>query len=382
MVPYYTVQGTPNSPVLIFSNSLGSTFQMWENVVPLLLPYFRVICYDTRGHGQNKHIGQQQADWNMADLGQDVLAILDDLGVEKAHFCGLSMGGLIGQWLSIHHSARINSLIISNSAAKIGDAERWNSRIETILSNGMESIVSDTMERWFTPAFIQHNPSSIAQYSDMFLGSNPHGYAKCCAAIRDADFRETVHQITHKTLLITGDDDAVTTPEHAQFLHEQIQGSEKVILPARHLSATELPEEFAKTLVHFLVGNTSFAQGMHVRRTVLGDAHVDRANAGINELNADFQSFITKYAWGEIWTRPGLSKHNRSLITLAMLIALNRKAEFRMHVTAAFHNGVTLEEIKEVIMQSGIYCGLPAANEALHTVAEICQEIELKQTNK
>ena len=382
MVPNYTVQGTPNSPVLVFSNSLGSTFQMWEKVIPLLLPYFQVINYDTRGHRQNKHIGQQQPNWSIADLGQDVVSILDDLGVEKAHFCGLSMGGLIGQWLAIHHSSRINSLIISNSAAKIGDIERWNSRIDTILSKGMESIVSDTMERWFTPAFIQHNPVWIERYSAMFSGSQREGYTKCCAAIRDADFREVVHQITSKTLVITGEEDAVTTPDHAQFLHEQIQGSEKVILPARHLSATELPEEFAETLLHFLVGESSFARGMHVRRTVLGDAHVDRANANINELNADFQRFITKYAWGEIWTRPGLSKHNRSLITLAMLIALNRKAEFRMHVVAAFHNGVTLAEIKEVVMQSGIYCGLPAANEALHTVAEICQEIELKQTNK
>ncbi|WP_409035361.1 4-carboxymuconolactone decarboxylase [Lacihabitans sp. CCS-44] len=121
----------------------------------------------------------------------------------------------------------------------------------------------------------------------------------------------------------------------------------------------------------FFVGNNTFDRGMHVRRSVLGDAHVDKANSKINDFNADFQSFITNYAWGEIWTRPGLSKHNKSLITLAMLIALNRPAEFKMHVKAAFNNGVSADEIKEVIMQSALYCGLPAANDAFHLALEV-----------
>lgn len=121
---------------------------------------------------------------------------------------------------------------------------------------------------------------------------------------------------------------------------------------------------------------------MHVRRTVLGNAHVDRANSKINEFNADFQSFITNYAWGEIWTRPNLSKHNRSLITMAMLIALNRQTEFKMHVRAAFNNGVTVDEIKEVIIQSALYCGLPAANEAIHAAEEVFKELSPLTPNR
>jgi 3-oxoadipate enol-lactonase / 4-carboxymuconolactone decarboxylase len=117
---------------------------------------------------------------------------------------------------------------------------------------------------------------------------------------------------------------------------------------------------------------------MHVRRSVLGDAHVNRANENINEFNADFQQFISNYAWGEIWTRPGMSKHNRSLITIAMLIALNRKAELKMHIKAAFNNGVSKEELKEVFMQSALYCGLPAANEAFHTAEEVFTEMGIK----
>uniref|UniRef100_UPI003743CB2B 4-carboxymuconolactone decarboxylase n=1 Tax=Flavobacterium sufflavum TaxID=1921138 RepID=UPI003743CB2B len=126
-----------------------------------------------------------------------------------------------------------------------------------------------------------------------------------------------------------------------------------------------------------MVGTTTFEKGMHVRRTVLGNDHVDRASNNINEFNGEFQQFISNYAWGEIWTRPGLSKHNRSLITIAMLIALNRKAELQMHLRAAFNNGVSKDEIKEVIMQSGLYCGLPAANEAIHTAEEVFKELKI-----
>ncbi len=130
-------------------------------------------------------------------------------------------------------------------------------------------------------------------------------------------------------------------------------------------------------MIDFIVGESTFEKGMHVRRSVLGNAHVDRANGNINDFNADFQQFISNYAWGEIWTRPNLSKHSRSLITIAMLIALNRKAELKMHIRAAFNNGVTIAEIKEVLMQSALYCGLPAANEAFHTAEEVFKEMAL-----
>jgi len=183
-------------------------------------------------------------------------------------------------------------------------------------------------------------------------------------------------------LVITGDEDPVTNVEQAEFLAKNIPNATLKILPARHLASTELPKEYAAVLIDFLVGKSTYDQGMHVRRSVLGDAHVDKASGNINSFNADFQTFITNYAWGEIWTRPDLSKHNRSLITMAMLIALNRKAEFKMHVKASFNNGVTVAEIKEVIMQSALYCGLPAANEAFHSAEEVFKENdELRMTN-
>lgn len=374
MTTNYKLQGTPNSPVLIFSNSLGSEMMMWDELVLYLLPYFRVLQYDTRGHGKSPQT--PEGGKTIAELGQDVINLMDSLNIETAYYCGLSMGGLIGQWLGINHPNRFKKIVLSNTGAKIGNDERWNGRIETITKNGMQAIVDDTMERWFTEDFRKTNPQRVAETKAMFLRSDVQGYSACCCAIRDADFREQLHNLSVETLVITGDEDPVTNVEQAEFLVKNIPNATLKVLHARHLAATELPKEYADVLINFFVAaqpseGGTFQRGMFVRRTVLGDAHVDRANAKINDFNGDFQEFITKYAWGEIWTRPNLSKHNRSLITMAMLIALNRQAEFKMHVRAAFNNGVSVDEIKEVIMQSALYCGLPAANEAFHAAEDV-----------
>ncbi|GAB3014728.1 bifunctional 3-oxoadipate enol-lactonase/4-carboxymuconolactone decarboxylase PcaDC [Spirosoma pulveris] len=367
----YQLQGTPNSPVLIFSNSLGAEMMMWDDLLPFLLPYFRVLRYDTRGHGGSE---TTSGPYTIDLLGQDVIDLMDSLNIEQAYFCGLSMGGLIGQWLGIHQPHRFKKLVLSNTGAKIGNDERWNGRIATINEHGLQAIVDDTMERWFTESFRRENPERVADTKAMFLRSPVDGYAACCAAIRDADFREKLGQLSVDTLVITGDEDPVTNVEQAEFLRDRIPNAQLAILPARHLASTELPQPYAQVLINFLVGESTFDKGMHVRRTVLGDAHVDKANSQITDFTADFQQFITNYAWGEIWTRPGLSKHNRSLITLSMLIALNRKAEFQMHVRAALNNGVSAAEIQEVIMQSALYCGLPAANEAFHAASDILNQ--------
>ena len=370
----YKIQGTPNSPVLMFSNSLGADLSMWDELVPLLLPYFRVLQYDTRGHGQSE---LTEGPYTIERLGKDVISLLDQLDIDKVYFCGLSMGGLIGQYLGIHHPDRLHKLILSNTDSKIGTAENWNERINTINEQGMQAIVDGTMEKWFTPSYHKTNPARVAQMKELFLANKTAGYSACCAAIGAADFRSEIKKITAETLIITGDEDAVTNVVQAEGLQKEIPNAKLKVFPARHLPSTELPIEYADTLIDFLVGKETVDRGMHVRRTVLGNAHVDAANQNKNEFNSDFQEFISNYAWGEIWTRPGLSKHTRSLITLSMLIPLNRKAEFKMHVKAAFNNGVTVDEIKEVILQSGIYCGLPAANDAMHAAEEVFEELVL-----
>jgi len=370
----YKLSGTPNSPVLIFSNSLGTTLNMWDDLVNALLPYFQVLQYDTRGHGNSTVTPEP---YTISLLGKDVIDLMDKLNIAEAHFCGLSMGGLIGQWLAIHHPKRIKKLVLSNTAAKIGEAETWNQRIETIKTNGVQSIADATMQRWFTDEFIKNNKQKIEQQKVLFLNNNAVGYANACAAVRDADFRESVKKITSETLVITGDGDVVTTVEHANYLVNEIAKSELKILKARHLSSVELPQEFANTLIDFIVGGSAFDRGMHLRRTVLGNEHVNKATEKINSFTGDFQNLIANVPWGSVWTRPAMSKHDRSLITLSMLIALGREAEFKMHVRAAFNNGVSVTELKELILQSAIYCGFPAANDAYKIAEEVMKELKI-----
>ena len=368
----YKIQGTPNSPVLVFSNSLGSEMMMWDELVPYLLPFFRVVQYDTRGHGKSEITKDA---YNIQLLGEDMIALMNTLEVDKFSFCGLSMGGLIGQWLGIHHSDRLNKLILSNTAAKIGTNDGWNARIETISKHGMNQIADAVIKGWFTDNFSQTNPGRLSEIKAMFLRNDVLGYSNCCTAVRDADFSEELGKISTETLVIAGSEDASTTISDGEFLVNHIPNARLKILQAKHVSSTEFPAAFAKLLIDFIAGETTFERGMHVRRTVLGDEHVNKSIEKLNDFNADFQYFISNYAWGEIWTRHELSKHNRSLITIAMLIALNRKAELQMHIKAAFNNGVTVTEIKEVIMHSALYCGLPAANEAIHTAEQIIKEL-------
>jgi 3-oxoadipate enol-lactonase/4-carboxymuconolactone decarboxylase len=376
---HYQLDGPEEGMVVLFSNSLGADLTMWDAVVNELTPSLRVLRYDTRGHGQTP---ASPPPVTIADLGEDVIALLNELAIPKVHFCGLSMGGLIGQWLAIHHPERISKLILSNTAAKIGTLESWNDRIKTVDEQGVSAIADAALDRWLTPEFRRENPAIRTHLLNRFKATTKAGYMACCLAIRDADFRDDIRRITAPTLIITGSHDPVTTVSDGQFMQQAIPDAQLVELPAAHLSAVESADAFARTLNTFLAepelspNQPTYEAGMAARRAVLGDAHVDRANAGTTDFTTDFQDFITRYAWGEIWTRPGLSRHERSLITMGMLIALNRETEFKMHVRAALNNGVTMDEIKEVIMHSALYCGLPAANAAFHAASEVLNNPE------
>ncbi|WP_020603635.1 3-oxoadipate enol-lactonase [Spirosoma spitsbergense] len=376
---HYQLDGPEEGMVVLFSNSLGADLTMWDAVVNELTPSLRVLRYDTRGHGQTPALPPPVT---IADLGEDVIALLNELAIPKVHFCGLSMGGLIGQWLAIHHPERIDKLILSNTAAKIGTNVSWNERIDTVRRYGLSDVANAALDRWLTPEFREQHPAVRDHWVNRFRETDDQGYAACCMAIRNADFREDLHQIKAPTLIIAGTHDPVTTVTDGQFMQQAIPDAQLVELPAAHLSAVESADAFARTLNTFLAepelspNQPTYEAGMAARRAVLGDAHVDRANAGTTDFTTDFQDFITRYAWGEIWTRPGLSRHARSLITLGMLIALNRETEFKMHVRAALNNGVTMDEIKEVIMHSALYCGLPAANAAFHAASEVLNNPE------
>nr|WP_256670245.1 3-oxoadipate enol-lactonase [Pseudomonas sp. L-22-4S-12] len=248
----YRLDGPVDAPVLVLSNSLGTDLHMWDAQIPLWSQHLRVLRYDTRGHGGSL---VTSGPYSIEQLGRDVLALLDALQIERAAFCGLSMGGLIGQWLAINAPARIQRLVLCNTAAKIGSPEVWNPRIDTVLRDGqaaMQALRDASIARWFTPEFAAAEPALVEPVVGMLAATSPQGYAANCAAVRDADFREQVAAITAPTLIVCGTADAVTTPEHGRFLQERIRGAELVEFRAAHLSNVEVGERFSRRVLDFL----------------------------------------------------------------------------------------------------------------------------------
>jgi 3-oxoadipate enol-lactonase len=245
---FYTHDDFGNADTIVFSNSLGTDYTMWEKVVDVLSHHFNVLRYDTRGHGQSSIKADSVT---VAELGQDVIELLDYLQLDKVHFCGLSMGGLIGQWLGIHAPERFEKITLANTAAKIGTAEGWNERIRQVKAQGLASILDGTAQRWFTPAFREKHPDVVRDILDKFQRNSVQGYTANCAAVRDADFREELFDLEVPTLIISGIQDAVTTPEDGKFMAKRIPNARHVQLDAAHLSSVELYEEFAKHILHF-----------------------------------------------------------------------------------------------------------------------------------
>jgi len=237
-----------DAPVLVFSNSLGTDHGMWQPQVNELKSHFNVITYDTRGHGESEVI----SDTTLQNLAEDVVDILDALHIEKAHFCGISMGGITGLWLGIHHPDRFNSITVANSAAKIGQTEAWLSRAESVEQNGLAELVKTTHTRWFSEKFdYQHNV--VAQTTIQSLANTPaRGYANACRALAHADLRDEIAQIQIPVLLIAGTADPVTTVADAEFMQNAIKNSQIAKLEASHLSNIEQPQRFTQELTRFI----------------------------------------------------------------------------------------------------------------------------------
>jgi 3-oxoadipate enol-lactonase len=251
----YQLDGEDDAPVLMLSNSLGTDLGMWDAQVPLWRQHFRVLRYDTRGHGSSQ---VSEGPYTIEQLGHDVLALLDALGVEKTHFVGLSMGGLIGQWLGINAGDRLHSLTLCNTAAKIANEEVWNTRIDTVLKGGQQAMVDlrdGSIARWFTPRFTQEQPEETQRICQMLAHTSPQGYIANCAAVRDADYRTQLERVNVPTLIIAGTEDVVTTPDHGRFLQAGIKNAEYTEYPAAHLSNVEVGEAFSRRVLDFLMAH-------------------------------------------------------------------------------------------------------------------------------
>lgn len=246
---HYRIDGAADAPTLMLSNSLGTNLSMWEAQVPTLSRHFRVLRYDCRGHGQST---VSPGPYSVEQLASDALLLLNALDLERVHFCGLSMGGMIGMWLAIHAPERIDRLVLCNTAPRIAPPELWNTRIETVRNGGMKAITDGVIGRWFTQAFIARAPEAVEAVRQGLLSTPPEGYIGCCAAIRDMDQRDEVQRIQAPTLVISSTHDPATTPADGRFLAERIGGARYTELATAHLSNIEAAEPFTVAVLKFL----------------------------------------------------------------------------------------------------------------------------------
>jgi 3-oxoadipate enol-lactonase/4-carboxymuconolactone decarboxylase len=370
---FYRLQGNAGQPVLILSHSISTDNAMWDLQADGLLPYFQVLRYDTRGHGASEATA---GEYSVEMLGKDILGLADALEIPQFAFCGLSLGGAIGQWVAVHAPQRVTHLVLANTSPQFVPRANWETRIGAVLKGGMPAVVDLAMQRFFSAdALAKHNPH-VGSIRSVFLGTDPVGYLGCCAALRDMNHVELIRQIKAPTLVISGDRD-VATPwsGHGERLAQEIPGAKAIHLTAAHLSNIERPHSFTTALLEFLLprpdaDTDSLQAGLEVRRAVLGDAHVDKAIAATTEFTRDFQDLITRYAWGTIWSRPELDRRTRRLLVLAMTASLGRWEEFTLHLRAGLAADLELCDLKEVLLQTAVYAGVPAANTGFQIAAE------------
>lgn len=243
------LDGPPAAPILLLSHPLGTDLDVWQPQIAAFSRHFRVLRHDCRGHGASAVTGPP---YGIDRLGRDAVAILDALGISRVHFCGLSMGGLIGQWLGINAPERIERMVLANTAAHIGDAGLWNARMAAVAKGGMEAVVRPVLERWFTPGFLASPSGEPERVAQLLRAAPPVGYMASCGAIRDADFRPQTARIAAPILVLAGIHDIATPPEGGRALAESIPGAAFMELPAPHLSNAETPDAFNRAALGFL----------------------------------------------------------------------------------------------------------------------------------
>lgn len=432
-----SVLAAPTAPaadarVLVVLPSLGtSAAALWQQAATefsALSPETTVIGIDLPGHGRSAPIevptGTEVAPrLTMSDLAEAVLATLDrvlpdvaapDVPVDLA---GDSIGGATALQLALDHGDRFGRIAVFCTGAKIGEASAWEERAQTVATSGTPTQVIGSAQRWFGEGFMDRELEASAALLHSLQDADRYSYASLCYALADFDVRARLPEITRPLLAVAGSQDQPTPATKLAEIANEVPGALlEVIDGAAHLVPAEAPVVTAGLLADFLQGkglgagaggtggagaavgdskadlptasgpreasrNDVHETGMTVRRQVLSDAHVEHANAKVDDFTSDFQDLITRYAWGEIWTRPGLERRMRSAITLTAMIAGGHEAELAMHVKAALRNGLTRDEIKEVLLQSAIYCSVPSANTAFSVASQALAEYDAEESS-
>ena len=380
--------GDANAPLIVLGPSLGTTADLWAGVVPALAASHRVLRFNLPGHGFSPRAAEP---FTVEEIADAVVDLVDSISADTAHavpfhYAGISFGGAVGLALAVNHPKRLASLAVFCSGAKIGTSAAWTDRAAAVRASGTPSLISASAARWFAPGFLGRDPKAGSHALDQLQDIDDESYALACEALAAFDQTDALSGIRTPVLCVSGEFDTVTPTAQLQELAARIPGARAVELAGvAHLPSLEQPIEIGALLGEWVAGATpgggagsvaaeplpagrtaasAYADGMLVRREVLGDTHVDAATAAITPETAVFQDFITRYAWGEIWTRPGLDRRTRSFLTIAALVTGGHEGELAMHVRAALTNGLTRAEISEAILHTAIYAGVPAANAA------------------
>ncbi|RDH74411.1 4-carboxymuconolactone decarboxylase [Mycolicibacterium moriokaense] len=373
--------GADTAPLLLLGPSLGtSAATLWSAAAARLSQNWRVVGWDLPGHGR----GESADAFTIAELAAAVVALADEFTAETFHYAGDSVGGCVGLQLLLDVPHRIASATLLCTGAAIGTPDAWRERAATVRSGGTETMVAAAAQRWFPEGFADREPVVSSALLEALRAADADSYAQVCEALAEFDVVDRLHEITTPVLAVAGSQDIATPPDHLQRIATGVKDARLVVLDGvGHLAPAEVPVRVAALIAeHASAGSPKtidevYAGGLAVRRDVLGDAHVDRAIAATTDFTADFQRFITEYAWGAIWTRPGLDRRSRSLITLTALVARGHHEELKMHLLAARRNGLSNDEIKELLMQTAIYCGVPDANTAFRIAADVLPDFDV-----
>jgi 3-oxoadipate enol-lactonase / 4-carboxymuconolactone decarboxylase len=392
---YWRSDGDPALPPLILSNSLGTDHCLWDPVMPRLADYFRVIRMDGRGHGASD---SPASDYSIELLARDVLAVADAAGIERFDFAGVSIGGMIGQWLGIHAPQRLRRLVLCNTGARMDPAPQVE-RIAKVRAGGMTAVVEMVLGRFFTPRFIARGNAHFHSVRQTLLSLDPIGYTGACAAVRDMDLLESLPRITVPTTVVVGRRDVATPPALGEVVAAAIPDARLVEFDCAHLPHSEDPPAFIAMLMAALepqrpeaagtspVGGvdadasvaSQFERGLARRKQALGAPYVDARMASADAFNREFQQMITRWAWHDVWTRPVFDDRTRRLVVLAITSAMGRWDEYRLHLRAGLEHELSPTEVRELLHQAAIYAGVPAANTGFHHAADLLKELAAKR---
>ncbi|ORW20610.1 3-oxoadipate enol-lactonase [Mycolicibacter nonchromogenicus] len=367
--------GPPDADLLILGPSLGtSATALWGAAAERLAKRVRVIGWDLPGHGRSPAAG-----FRIPDLAAGVLALVDEITPRTPfHYAGNSIGGVVGLQLLLDAPERVSSATLQCTGASIGRAEDWAARAATVRASGTTTLVEAAVQRWFAAGFVDRAPNLAAALVEALRATDDESYAQACEALADFDVTARLGQITAPVLAIAGGQDGATPPETLERIASGVRHGRLVVLDGvAHLAPVEAPHATANLILdHLLTRDPVYTEGISVRRSVLGDTHVDQAIARTTAFTADFQDLITRYAWGSIWTRDGLDRRSRSIVTLTALVARGHHEELAMHLRAARRNGLSNDEIKEVLLQTAIYCGVPDANTAFRIASQVLADYD------